>query len=418
MTRHEAALFRRPPSSGALLAFLCLAFPLSCGGGGGDAEETGDGTAAKHLASRTGPADFGGDRDAGVVDAGDDGGTPVSRGEAAPDAGAWAGGTEWILLLGFDNWSRLPGRTDAIILAAFHHETADIGLISIPRDLWVDIPGWEPGRINKVYRVGEMLHGSGGGNRLMTRVLQAEFGIRVHHTVTADFRGFRQVVDLLGGIPVDVHCPIRDNFIDASSPTGCDRLELNAGRQRLDGRTALLYSRSRHGRSDLDRARRQQAVMMGLKRRLTAWNVVPRLPWLWRTTKAHTRTDLDLGGAVRLATTAVSAGAGMVHGLVLRPPIVRSWRSPEGQSVLLLDHRLFSQALAELFDAPAPGLRESSPCPDPDVAINWRDRAREYRLRHGGAPVGDGGVDGDDDPPEDEHPDAAVEADPPRTSEE
>jgi LCP family protein required for cell wall assembly len=344
-------------------------------------------------------AGAGNDGDAGGSDAGGDGGPAGTWDEPLPDAGVWSGKTEWVLMLGFDDWSRLPGRTDAIILAAFRHETGDVGLVSVPRDLWVDIPGWEPGRINKVYRVGEMLHGRGGGNRLMTAVIRQEFGIRIDHTVTADFRGFRQVVDLLGGIHVEVACPIRDNFIDPASPTGYDRLDLRAGRQRLDGHAALLYSRSRHGRTDLDRARRQQAVMVGLKHRLTAWNVVPRLPWLWRTTKAHTRTDLDLAGAVRLATTLVSAGAGMVHGLVLKPPVVRSWRSPEGQSVLVLDRRASARALAGLFDAPAPGVRDGSPCPDPDVAVNWRDRAREYRLKKGDPPTSpeeDGGPETED----------------------
>ena len=346
------------------------------------------------MASKGG---VGGDGDAGGNDAGSDGGLPAGCDEPLPDAGVWSGGTEWVLVLGFDDWSRLPGRTDAIILAAFRHETGDIGLVSVPRDLWVDIPGWEPGRINKVYRVGEMLHGRGGGNRLMTAVIRQEFGIRIDHTVTADFRGFKQIIDLLGGIHVDVTCPIRDNFIDPASPTGYDRLELNAGRQRLDGHASLLYARSRHGRTDLDRARRQQTVLMGLKRRLTAWNVVPRLPWLWRATKAHTRTDLNLADAVRLATTAVSAGAGMVHGLVLKPPVVHSWRSPEGQSVLVLDRRASNRALAGLFDASAPGLRDGTPCPDPDVAVNWRDRAREYRLKKAGLPSEEDGAEPSED---------------------
>lgn len=317
-----------------------------------------------------------------------------------PDAGPWSDGTEWLLLLGFDDWERFPGRTDAIILAAFRHATGDIGLVSIPRDLRVDVPGAEPGRINKVYRVGEMLHGEGGGRRLMVEVLRNELGIGVHHTVTADFHGFELVIDLLGGIQVDVACPIRDNFTDEASPAGYVQLDLEAGRRRLDGRTALLYSRSRHGRSDIDRTRRQQAVLAGLKRRLTVWNVVPRLPWLWRATRAHTHTDLDLSDAVRLARTVVSAGPGMVHGLVLKPPMIRSGRSPKGQYILLLDRDLFAEALEGLFDAPAPGIRERVPCPDKDAAIDWRKRFRENQPREGaGLPDGDDCDLDDDDAP-------------------
>jgi len=308
---------------------------------------------------------------------------------------------EYVLMLGFDRSGKLPGRTDSIMIVAARHETGELGVMSVPRDLWVEIPGWEPGRINKVYRVGEMLHGVGGGQDLMKRVIRAELGIAIDYVAAVDFAGFAKVVDLLGGIDIDVACPIKDNFISPKSETGYVPLSLDSGRQRIDGATALLFSRSRHGRSDMDRARRQQAVLMGLKEKAMRLDVIPRLPLLLGAVKKHVETDVDLAGAFRLADLARRCDAASLHGLVIREPIVYEWRSPEGQSVVKLNRQAFDKALAGLFDAPMPGLKERQICQPADVALRWKELAktRKERLRRerrSEQVLGDAGVDAED----------------------
>jgi LCP family protein required for cell wall assembly len=341
-------------------------------------------------------------------------GADLSLGSAPVDAGSADGGiaddpilppidflsdvegTEYILLLGFDDWTRLPGRTDSIMIVAARHDSGDVGVISVPRDLWVYIPGAEPGRINKVFRVGNRMHGPGGGHKLIKQVVERELGFPISYTAAVDYKGFEAIVDDLGGIEVDVECPIKDNFISPGSKTGYEKLWVGAGRRRLDGRTALLFARSRHGRTDLDRARRQQAVLLGLKRRLTRLDMIPRLPSLFDQLKDHVATDLDLPGAYRLARLGATAGPGMVHGMVIGPPVVFSWKSPEGKAVLRLNREELKKAVDNLFLAPAPGYRGKPVCPSPNAAINWREKARKYRERKRAAKrlaAADGGVE-------------------------
>jgi LCP family protein required for cell wall assembly len=289
--------------------------------------------------------------------------------------------TEYILLLGFDDWRKLPGRTDSIMIVAARHDSGDLGVISVPRDLWVNIPGYEPGRINKVFRVGDLMYGKGGGHRLIKKVVEREFGIEISYTAAVDFKGFEAIVDSMGGIDIDIECPIKDNFISPKSKTGYEQLHLAAGRHRVDGRTALLFARSRHGRTDLDRARRQQTVLLGLKQRLTRLDALPRLPFLFNELGEYVSTDVDLVGALRLAKLASSAGPGMVHGMVLGPPVVYSYRTPDGKAVLRLDRAELDKAVDELFLAPAPGYRGKPVCPSVNAAINWREKARKYRQK-------------------------------------
>ncbi len=286
-----------------------------------------------------------------------------------------------ILLLGFDRSSRLPGRTDSIMIAAARYKTGDMGVMSIPRDLWVDIPGADPGRINKVFRVGSMLHGKGGGLKLMRKVILDELGIRIDYTAAVDFSGFARIVDLLGGIEVDVACPIRDNFVSKKAKTGYEHLSVDAGNQLMDGSTALLFSRSRHGRTDLDRVRRQQAVLVGLNKRISSIDILLKLPSLWDELRKHIATDLEISAAARLARLAGRAEADRIHGLVLSEPIVYGWRTPDGKSVLRLNRALFDEARGALFDSPPPGAKTTGICRAPNVALNWKELARKRKER-------------------------------------
>jgi len=286
-----------------------------------------------------------------------------------------------ILFLGFDRSSKLPGRTDSIMIAAARYKTGDMGVMSIPRDLWVEIPGADPGRINKVFRVGSMLHGKGGGHKLMRKVIFDELGIRIDYTAAVDFSGFARIVDLLGGIEVDVACPIKDNFVSQKAETGYEHLSVSAGSQLMDGRTALLFSRSRHGRTDQDRARRQQAVLMGLKKRIASIDILLKLPSLWEELRGHLATDLEISAAARLAHLVNRAETSKIHGLVLKEPIVYGWRTPDGKSVLRLNRARFDQARDALFDSPPPGAKTTGICRAPNAALNWKELVRKRKER-------------------------------------
>jgi polyisoprenyl-teichoic acid--peptidoglycan teichoic acid transferase len=319
-----------------------------------------------------GIAGAGGDEDLDVMDGG-----VAGDGEGAQAEPEWAeqiksGGEEVFLLLGFDNNKGVWGRSDALMVVVARYWSRELAAVSIPRDLWVDIPGAAPSRINVVYRVGALSGGPNAGRDLIKGVIRDQLGVSIDHVVAVDFGGFVRIVDQLGGIPVDVPCAIEDRFVDPSSEGAYVPLSLPAGRSVLDGRTALLYSRSRHGRSDWDRASRQQALLMGLRERAMSFDVVPRIPSLWEEIRKDLKTDIDARSAFRLARLALTLRKDKLHGIVLREPEVAEWRTPDGKQVLVADKGLVARRMKYLFSAPRPGTRRGV-CQPADAALNWRE---------------------------------------------
>jgi hypothetical protein len=143
---------------------------------------------------------------------------------------------------------------------------------------------------------------------------------------------------------------------------------VDAGEVRLDGRTAALYIRSRHGRSDFSRARRQQAVLLALRAELESAGGLTRLPALWEVFEDSVRTDLRRYQLFDLARRVLAAGPERTHGLVLGHPHVTPLRTPEGWSVLQLEPEAVAQALGKLFSAGLPGTPGGA-CPPKDVAL-------------------------------------------------
>ncbi len=303
--------------------------------------------------------------------------------------------TEYFLLLGLDRTRRGVGRTDTIMILAFNHEEKRIGVVSVPRDLLVDIPHLEPGRINKVYRVGEREFGQGEGILMLTQVVEDVFGIEIRHAVAVDFSGFIKTVDLLRGIPVNVACPLEDCFWLDGDKGDCKRLVLAAGRQRMNGETALLYARSRHGRSDVDRTRRQQAVLLGLWERLTEFDSLIKLPVLWWELRHHVTSTAELSDIPHIVELASSVRVDALFGMVLKPPAVTPHYLPDGKYVLLPDKEKIAESLDKLFTSSLPGTSSKLVCKKKDAALTWRaDRA--VRLRRAERPQGDAGVGNDE----------------------
>lgn len=211
----------------------------------------------------------------------------------------------------------------------------------------------------------------------MKHVIKRELGISIDHVILADFSGFVSIVDDLGGIPVKVACSIEDCFHTPGADAGCVRLSLTAGEHILDGATALRFARSRHGRTDIDRARRQQAVLLGLRERLARPQTIPRLPVLRDRITEHVETDLDSAAALRIGLLLASADRSALHGMVLRPPMVESTRTRDGKQVLTLHREETRNALSKLFHSPMPGVRNGSVCPAADVGLHWRERLKK-----------------------------------------
>lgn len=276
-----------------------------------------------------------------------------------------------VLLLGIDRTtSRATGRTDAMVVLSFRPEDGQIAAFNIPRDLWVDIPEHGPGRINKVVRLGDRHGGDGAGVGLLRRVIRAELGIAIDHVAAVDFAGFAAVVDELGGIEVDVQCPLVDCFWLDGPDSACRTIELRAGRHRLDGAMALAFVRSRHGRGDKDRRRRQHLVLLGFRRALKRAGATA-IPALWRSATRYVWTDADLTAAAYYASFVLEADAGgdNLHGLVITTPLVQPHVTDDGKHVVRLDRTAFQRALATVFERPMPGRVAKPRCPVRDIGL-------------------------------------------------
>ena len=121
------------------------------------------------------------------------------------------------LLIGSDKRPGTSFRTDTMVVAILRPNEGQVSLISIPRDLWVSVPGWENQRINTAYQHGISTNYPGGGPGLLKDTIQYNLGIRIDHTAMVDFDGFRQIVDTLGGVDIPVSCAYTDwKLIDPS----------------------------------------------------------------------------------------------------------------------------------------------------------------------------------------------------------
>lgn len=174
-----------------------------------------------------------------------------------------------MLFLGIDHRPDEQGipRTDAIILVRIEPQNGRVAMLSFPRDMWVTIPDYGMGRINAAYVWGELYEAPGGGLNLARQTVSALLDVPVHYAVLADFEGFIQLVDAVGGITVQVD----KELYDTSFPTidyGYTTVHFLPGPQWMDGETALTYSRVRHPDSDFMRTQRQQAVLVGIAARL------------------------------------------------------------------------------------------------------------------------------------------------------
>jgi LCP family protein required for cell wall assembly len=211
-----------------------------------------------------------------------------------------------VLVMGMD---QRPGefgtayRTDTMILISLDPKTNRVGMLSIPRDLFVDIPGYGLQRVNTAYGLGE-LSGPGGGPQLAMQTVQYNFGIRVNEYVVVNFESFIRVIDLIGGINVYVDTAIYDpEYPDMNY--GYDPFYIEAGWHQMDGATALKYARTRHSSDDIDRGRRQQQVLYAIRDKVTAMDMIPKLApqaySLWAELKAGVDTGLSLEQILQLA---------------------------------------------------------------------------------------------------------------------
>ena len=272
-----------------------------------------------------------------------------SEGEAPPDlqptpdlsgeAPAWNGVDRInILLMGLDfrDWQSGdgPARTDSMMLVTIDPITKSAGMLSIPRDLWVEVPGFEHNRINTAYFLGETYRLPGGGPGLAMQTVENLIGVPVQYYAVIEFSAFERLIDEIGGVEIGV--PERMKI----SPLGRDSIWLEAKGYRLDGPEALAYARARKtDGGDFDRAERQQQVMMAVRDQILELDMVPVLlakgPALYQDLREGIKTNLSFDQLLALGLLAVQVDLEEISKGVIAPPeMVLLDTHPDGAMVL------------------------------------------------------------------------------------
>lgn len=179
--------------------------------------------------------------------------------------------------------------TDSIIVLSYEKSTGKAAIFSIPRDLWVQIPGVGWRKINYAYAVGEMKKPRGGGLSLAKEVVSQITGLQIDTSIIIDIEGLRRVVDILGGIEVQEERAFRTCFYEYC-------VNIRPGKNYLNGGETLAYVGSRDvAGADFGRMRRQQKVLIAIKDKIFSLGIILRPDRIWNILSAiekHIETDV------------------------------------------------------------------------------------------------------------------------------
>lgn len=266
--------------------------------------------------------------------------------------------TEWkgkkrinVLLIGIDRRNAgQDARTDTIIVGSLDFKHNTINLVSIPRDLYVQLPGnlgyW---KINAAYPLGETTRYSrkyGGGVGMLITTIRQDFGLNaIDEYGIVDFKGFTQGIDAIGG--VDINVPTK--LVDPAYPTAnykTKRVVFMPGKQHMNGERALEYARTRHPDSDFGRIRRQQQVLMAVKNKARNPAIILAAPSLIRIVGDNVQTSLSFTDQMRLIRWAAAVPKSNIHMYEIVGPIgnTQSGESvvwPEWDRVNAILHKAF-----------------------------------------------------------------------------
>ena len=259
-----------------------------------------------------------------------------------------------LLLLGIDRrggtgWAY---RTDTIMIATLDSDTGTAGILSIPRDLQLAIPGHGQDRINTANVFGTLPGDPDGGPALLASTIETSFGVPIDGYLMVDFRAFEEIVDTLGGIEVDVPKALHDTAYPdprPGDPHAFTTIHFDPGPQQMDGARALEYARSRMSTSDFDRAKRQQLVMLAIRERALSASAIPRWPKLADVITDSVRTDMRSDELLAVAILAARADMSTLKQVVLEHPLVFSHQRADGAAVQLPDWDLINPVLLDLF---------------------------------------------------------------------
>jgi LCP family protein required for cell wall assembly len=228
---------------------------------------------------------------------------------------AWDGASRiTVLLIGLDYRDYIanegPPRSDTMILLTIDPLTKTAGMLSIPRDMWVNIPGFKYGKINMAYFYGEGSNLPGGGPELARKTVAQFIGVDIQYYAQIDFNTFVEFIDLIGGIEIYND----ENLTLDLVGTGKDKFKLTCcGMRELNGKRALAYARCRYEEQgcnggDVGRAKRQQKVIIAIRNKVLSPENFPGLlgkaQQFYEEFSSGIKTNMPFDVALRLAVLA------------------------------------------------------------------------------------------------------------------
>lgn len=251
--------------------------------------------------------------------------------------------TVYFLLTGLDKreWEEDagPGLTDTIIVAFLDAQEEKAGLISIPRDTWVDVPDYGSYKINQAFSLGEAYGYSGGGPGILMDTAGNLLGVEIDYYVQVDFEAFVILVDAVNGVLVDVP---REILVWPNAKMEGDMKRIMPGIQVLPGNLALGYVRTRDtDEGDFGRTKRQQQVLVGLQKKVFSYDilpaVIPRLPAIYRDLSSNVETNLTLRQIISLGWAVRDINPQSLQTQIIKEPVVEADINERDQYVLIPD---------------------------------------------------------------------------------
>jgi LCP family protein required for cell wall assembly len=267
------------------------------------------------------------------------------------------------------------GRTDTLLTLVADRATPKVAMVSVPRDLWVPIPGHGEERVNTAYQL--------GGPQAATQAVGAVLGLRIDRYALIGLQGVRDVVDAVGGVDITVDQAIHD----PAYPTddyGVIEVLIPAGRQHMDGETALRYARTRHQDSDFGRIARQQRVLAAVRAALLAPVNWPRIPAVVAAVQRSVQTDLTLLDFVAIGAAFLRA-PGEPDRLVIDTTLVEPITG-QGGAYLLSPGPGLQRAVARFLGSIAAGVEVLNGASVAGIARATADRLSQqgFEIAHVG----------------------------------
>jgi LCP family protein required for cell wall assembly len=227
-----------------------------------------------------------------------------------------------ILFMGADQRQGSNFRTAVILLVTLRPD-GSVNLTSFPRDLYVYMPGKQMERLSAAMQV--------GGFDLVQTTFDYNFGFRPDHYLLTDLSGFPRIIDLMGGVDVQVA-----RTFHGTRPGYPQGFSISAGKVHMDGATAMWYSSAQSFSDDVNRLGRSQEVMIAMGKKLFSMDALTHVPEIYNLFRSSVDTDLSLGQVVKLLPQMLAIDPGKVGQYSLGPDQTTPWVEPFSRTQYLI----------------------------------------------------------------------------------